>query len=73
MSRRFRKYTGLSFINYLTSFRIEKARGFLLNKDTLIKDAAALAGFNDQFYFSRVFRSLMGQSPSEYIRINTAV
>jgi two-component system response regulator YesN len=70
MSRLFRKYTGLSFINYLTSLRIEKAKGYLLNKNTIIKDAAALAGFNDQFYFSRVFRSVTGQSPSEYIRIN---
>jgi two-component system response regulator YesN len=71
MSRLFRKYTGFSFINYLTSLRIEKAKGYLLNKDALIKDAAALAGFNDQFYFSRVFRSVTGQSPSEYIRINS--
>jgi two-component system response regulator YesN len=70
MSRLFRKYTGLSFLNYLTSLRIEKAKDYLLEKDTLIKDAAALAGFTDQFYFSRVFRSITGQSPSDYIRIN---
>ncbi|MDR2629993.1 MAG: response regulator [Spirochaetaceae bacterium] len=68
MSRLFRKYTGLSFINYLTSLRIEKAKDYLLEKDTLIKDAAAMAGFTDQFYFSRVFRSVTGQSPSDYIR-----
>ncbi|MDR1948112.1 MAG: response regulator [Spirochaetaceae bacterium] len=73
MSRLFRKYTNQSFINYLTSLRIEKAKGYLANKDTLIKDAAAMAGFNDQFYFSRVFRSVTGQSPSDYIRINTAL
>ncbi|MFP3089993.1 response regulator [Treponema sp. TIM-1] len=71
MSRLFRKYTSLSFNNYLTSLRIEKAKDYLLEKDTLIKDAAALAGFTDQFYFSRVFRSVTGQSPSDYIRINT--
>jgi two-component system response regulator YesN len=71
MSRLFRKYTGLSFINYLTSLRIEKAKNYLLHKNILIKDAAALAGFTDQFYFSRVFRSVTGQSPSDYIRINT--
>ncbi|MDR2177053.1 MAG: response regulator [Treponema sp.] len=71
MSRLFRKYTDLSFNNYLTSLRIEKAKDYLLEKDTLIKDAAALAGFTDQFYFSRVFRSVTGQSPSDYIRINT--
>jgi two-component system response regulator YesN len=71
MSRLFRKYTGLSFHHYFTSLRIEKAKGYLLNKDTLIKDAAAMAGFTDQFYFSRVFRSMTGLSPSDYIRLNT--
>jgi two-component system response regulator YesN len=71
MSRLFRKYTGLSFINFLTSLRIEKAKDYLLHKNILIKDAAAMAGFTDQFYFSRVFRSATGQSPSDYIRINT--
>ncbi|MDR0376502.1 MAG: response regulator [Spirochaetaceae bacterium] len=71
MSRLFRKYTGLSFINYLTSLRIEKAKDYLLRKDALVKDAAAMSGFTDQFYFSRVFRSMTGQSPSDYIRLNT--
>jgi two-component system response regulator YesN len=68
ISRLFRKYTDKTFINYLTGIRIEKAKQYLSDKNTLIKDAAAMAGFNDQFYFSRVFRSLTGVSPSEYIQ-----
>ncbi|MCL2472412.1 MAG: response regulator [Treponema sp.] len=67
MSRLFRKYTGLSFVNYLTRCRIERAKQLLANSGTLVKDAAALAGFSDQFYFSKVFKSLTGQSPSEYV------
>jgi two-component system response regulator YesN len=66
LSRLFRKYSGQSFINYLTKVRIEKAKQYLLNQDMLIKDVAPLVGFGDQFYFSRVFRSLTGQSPSKY-------
>ncbi|MDR1507939.1 MAG: response regulator [Treponema sp.] len=68
ISRIFRKYTGQSFINYLTLLRIEKAKHLLARKDMLVKDAAALTGFADQFYFSRVFRSVTGVSPSEWIR-----
>jgi two-component system response regulator YesN len=68
ISRMFRKYTGQSFINYLTLLRIEKAKSLLARKDILVKDAAALTGFTDQFYFSRVFRSVTGVSPSEWIR-----
>jgi two-component system response regulator YesN len=71
VSRLFRKYTGLSFLNYVTSLRIEKAKAYLSNRDTLIKDAAAMAGFSDQFYFSRVFRSVTGLSPSEYVRTHS--
>ncbi|MDR3192242.1 MAG: response regulator [Treponema sp.] len=66
LSRLFRKYSGQSFINYLTGLRIEKAKGYLANRDMLIKDIAPMVGFSDQFYFSRVFRSLTGRSPSKY-------
>ena len=66
LSRLFRKYTGLSFINYLTETRIEKAKKILEKKDNLVRDAAAMVGFTDQYYFSRVFRTLTGQAPSRY-------
>jgi two-component system response regulator YesN len=67
MSRLFRKYKSQSFIDYLTCIRIEKAKEILSDGTTLIKDTAAMTGFNDQFYFSRVFKSLTGQSPSDFI------
>jgi two-component system response regulator YesN len=70
MSRLFRKYTGLSFNNYLTRSRIEKAKQYLSGGSTLIKEAATLTGFSDQFYFSKVFKSLTGLSPSEFISGN---
>jgi YesN/AraC family two-component response regulator len=70
LSRLFRKYTGLSFISHLTFIRIEKAKQHLAGGTGLIRDAAAMVGFNDQFYFSKVFRAYTGQSPSEYIRKN---
>jgi two-component system response regulator YesN len=66
ISRLFRQYSGQSFINYLTGERIEKAKQYLANRDLLIRDIAPMVGFSDQFYFSRVFRSLTGRSPSKY-------
>jgi YesN/AraC family two-component response regulator len=66
ISRLFRKYSGQSFISYLTKARIEKAKRYLANRDIPVKDIAPMAGFNDQFYFSRVFRSLTGRPPSKY-------
>jgi two-component system response regulator YesN len=73
MSRLFRKYTGLSFTNYLTRSRIEKAKQYLTGGRTLIKDAAALTGYKDQFCFSKVFKSLTGLSPSDFINAKKQV
>jgi two-component system response regulator YesN len=67
VSRLFRKYTSQSFVNYLTSVRIEKAKYYLSQKDMLVRDAAAMSGFKDPMYFSRVFHTFTGLSPSEYM------
>ncbi|WP_180270768.1 response regulator transcription factor [Sporanaerobium hydrogeniformans] len=67
LSKLFRKYEGDSFNNYLTTRRIEKAKElFKNNEGILIKDVAALVGYKDQFYFSRIFRSIVGVCPSDY-------
>jgi len=67
LSRLFRKYEKMSFNEYLTEIRIEKAKQLIMeNPGILIKDVAALVGYSDQFYFSRVFRSITGVPPSEY-------
>lgn len=69
MSRLFRKYSGNSFNQFLTELRMERARAlFAEHPDLLIKDAAMLVGYEDPFYFSRLFRSYTGRSPSEYQR-----
>jgi YesN/AraC family two-component response regulator len=67
VSRLFRKYTNQSFVNYLTSVRIEKAKEYLSQSDILVRDAAAMSGFKDPLYFSRVFHTLTGLTPSEYM------
>lgn len=67
LSRLFRKYEKMSFNEYLTQIRIDKAKQLIKeNPSILIKDVAALVGYSDQFYFSRVFRSITGVPPSEY-------
>ena len=38
------------------------------NPDLFIKDIAAMVGFSDQFYFSRIFHSITGMSPAEYMK-----
>ena len=69
LSRLFRKYSRTSFSKRLAIFRVEKAQKIMEeNKELFIKDVASMVGFSDQFYFSRIFRSVTGVSPAEYLR-----
>lgn len=68
LSKLFRKYKNNSFSNYLTEVRIEKAKHILQqDKTSYIKDVAERVGYPDQFYFSRIFRSVVGVCPREYV------
>ena len=64
-----RKYDDETFCTYLTRIRIENAKKIIKEERStlMIKDIAERTGFHDQFYFSRIFRTYTGMSPSEYI------
>lgn len=67
LSRLFRKYKNMSFNEYLTAIRIEKAKELLLKHPKLkIKEVALSVGYNDPSYFSKVFCKYTGFSPSQY-------
>lgn len=68
LSRLFRKYTTISFNEYLTQKRMEKAIELKkANPDILLKDIANLVGYNDPSYFSRVFKNYTGKSPTSFL------
>jgi len=62
----FKKHTGYSPINYFNHLKIQKACQYLYATDTLVKEVAAEVGFDDPFYFSRLFTKLIGISPLHY-------
>lgn len=68
LSKLFRTYADCSFNNYLTNIRIEKAKKIIQqDPDVFVKDVANRVGYCDQFYFSRIFHSVAGVCPSDYI------
>lgn len=68
LSRMFRTYEETSFSNYLTKIRIEKAKQVMQqDPEAYIRDIAERVGYSDQFYFSRIFRSVTGICPKEYM------
>ena len=69
MSRLFRKHADMSFVQVLTKMRMERAKQIILeNTELYLKDISRMVGYEDQFYFSRVFHSYTGKSPSAWGR-----
>ncbi|WP_069999672.1 response regulator transcription factor [Cellulosilyticum sp. I15G10I2] len=67
LSRVFKKYKQESPIKYITKLRINEAKQLLINYPDLdIKKVGELVGYNDAFYFSRVFKTNTNLYPSEY-------
>jgi YesN/AraC family two-component response regulator len=64
--REFKAAFGVTFLEYLSSYRIDKAKRLLANPTISVTDVAAAVGFTDPSYFTRVFRKQEGVSPTEY-------
>lgn len=64
--RRFKEYTGVTPMLYLTSRRLEAACELLQKSNKSIGEISALCGFNDPNYFARCFKGHFGTSPAEY-------
>ena len=62
----FKKYTGLSPIQYHLSLRIQHAVYLLNNTDLSIKEISFNLGFCSIFYFSKVFKEKTKQNPSSF-------
>ncbi len=64
--RKFKESTGMTPHDYLLNTRIMKALEYLNNPNRKIIDACMMSGFDNQSYFSRVFKKKTGLTPSEY-------
>src|SRR5438874_4904676 len=64
----FKRWTGLTFTDYLARVRIEKAKTLLLDRNHRISEIAYEVGFQSLTHFNRIFRKLVGASPSSYGR-----
>lgn len=62
----FKKGTGVTFTEYLGRVRVEKAKNLLLNPHLRVSEIAYDVGFQSLTHFNRVFRQVVGQSPSDY-------
>ncbi|MDR0792130.1 MAG: AraC family transcriptional regulator [Chitinophagaceae bacterium] len=62
----FRKSTGMPPIDYFIHLKIQKACQLLYAGNLKVKDVAESLGYDDPFYFSRMFKKYMKVSPEQY-------
>ena len=62
----FKQSIGSSFKEYLNMVRIEESKRLLSNTDYSIIDISLATGFEDQSYFSKVFKKYTGLTPKQY-------
>lgn len=65
-NRTFKKITKVTPMQYIISLRITSAINLLESTNQSIKQIASTVGYDDQYYFSKLFKKTMGSSPSEY-------
>ena len=70
LSTLFQKQLSKGFVDYLNEIRIEHACTYLQQNFLKTYEIAYKVGFNDEKYFSKVFKRIKGQPPSEYRKLN---
>jgi AraC-like DNA-binding protein/ligand-binding sensor protein len=62
----FKKVVGINFTDYVARVRIEKSKNLLLNPNLRVSEIAFEVGFQSLTHFNRIFKKILGQSPTEY-------
>ena len=70
-SNLFSRHMGISPIQYINKRRIEEAQRLLLSDDQSLYQIANTIGFSDEYYFSRIFKKIVGIAPDHYRKQDT--
>lgn len=73
LRKRFREDNNITLHRYISNRLIQKAGINLLSSDKTIQEISQELGYDDPFYFSRIFKQKMNYSPREYRRINAII
>lgn len=72
LSRVFKQETGIPFTRFLNNVRVEKSKSLLTMTEMRLTEIAAACGFEDQSYFTKVFRAVTGETPQRYRKCHSA-
>lgn len=62
----FKKLFGKTFVVYLTEMRMNAAKEFLSAGDFKVYEISQQIGYDDEHYFQRIFKKVIGMTPKEY-------
>ena len=62
----FKNETGQTLNQYITKYRVERAKKLLADPLTKISDISSKVGYSDGNYFGKTFKKIVGLSPTEY-------
>lgn len=66
ISSLFKEEMGENLFSYINRIRVEKSKFLLLNESIPLVTISGLCGFDDQSYFTKVFKRIVGVSPKKY-------
>ena len=66
LSEKFKRVTGVNFVEYVARTRFDKALGLLHDPNLRVSEIAFAVGFQSLSQFNRVFKKFSGKSPTEY-------
>jgi AraC-like DNA-binding protein/ligand-binding sensor protein len=66
LCNKFKKATGVTFTEYISRFRVQKAKNLLLNRNYSVSEIAYQVGFQSLTHFNRCFKKIVGEPPSGY-------
>ena len=66
LCRLFKRYMGMTFVEFLNFIRVEAAKALLRENSAPVKEIASMVGFTSPQYFAKVFRRHTGMSPLQY-------
>lgn len=68
LSQLFKKYNDIGYNDYVTQCKIDEARKLLASGEYKVYEVAEMLGFVSAFYFSKVFKKVVGVPPTEYMQ-----
>lgn len=68
LNRSFKKTTGHTIFSYLNLIRINKAKELMLTTHMKFAEIGYLVGIDNQYYFSRLFKKIVGSTPTDYCK-----